>query len=88
MISFDFSPQNIYAIRKIIGNKVSKINPSYFGSLCGTTGLFIFLIKDALEYAGITSEKKTQPTLIYNTLKYSIEKDKDYIEYLKAVQSR
>ncbi len=83
---FVFTPENIYKIKKFIGNRGSKITPNYFGNLCGTTGLFIFLIKDALEYSGITSEKKTQLALIYSNLNHSKNLNKSYLEKMKKVQ--
>jgi hypothetical protein len=32
---------------------VNKINPNNFSKICGTTGLFVFFIKDAIEYIGL-----------------------------------
>jgi len=37
-----------------------------------------------MEYAGITSEKKTQPAIIYKTLLYLIEYQKGFIERMNA----
>jgi hypothetical protein len=48
-----------------------KISPAYFSKVCGTTGLVIFLIKDALEYAGILiQEKKNIPARLYKNYTY------------------
>jgi hypothetical protein len=32
---------------------VNKINPNNFSKICGTTGLFVFFIKDAIDYIGL-----------------------------------
>ena len=54
---------NIYNIFKLIENNVDKINPSYISKICGTTGLFVFFIKDILDFLGMTNDKNN----IYNS---------------------
>lgn len=87
-MKFDFSSKNLYHIKKFIGNRVNKISPSYFGNLCGTTGLFIFLIKDALEFAGVTNEKKTQSAILYQSLTYLLDLTNGYVEKLKTLKNK
>lgn len=54
--------------------EINKINPTYFSKLCSTTSLFIFLLKDALEYSGIIIvEKKSQLPKIYNNYNYFLD---------------
>ncbi len=78
MKQFDFSDRNIYTISRIVANKEKHITPNYYSKTCATTGLFIFILKDALEYIGILSDKKTHPSLLYRLykifLKNSLEK--------------
>lgn len=35
------------------------MNPNYFAKICPTTGLFIFFVKEPLEYFGLVIEKRT-----------------------------
>ena len=49
--------KNIYEIYTLIENNLNKIIPSYFSKICGTTGLFVFFIKDVLDFLGITNDK-------------------------------
>lgn len=51
---------------------IQKITPAYFSKICGTTGLFVFFIKDILDYFGISNDKKTKPKA-YWTYKDLIE---------------
>ena len=52
-------------------NKVDEIKPTNYSKICGTTGLVIFLIKDALEYCGIMqNDKKNSPSLLMKNLEY------------------
>lgn len=51
---------NIYKIYKIINKDINKLIPSYFSKICGTTGLFIFFIKDILDFLGFSNDKKIQ----------------------------
>jgi len=86
--NIDFSNENIYKISKMIGNNVSKINPNYFSKLCGTTGLFIFFIKDALEYAGIIVDKKTSVNRLFRNYNYSNDVLQVKLDKLKKIQEK
>ncbi len=82
--NFDFSDENIYIISKIVGNNTSKMSPSYFSKICATTGFLTFLIKDALEYAGVIIEKKTDPSRVYKNMIYQQGKEKELLEKFKS----
>ena len=49
---------NIYRIYKLTENKIDKIYPAYFSKICGTTGLFVFYIKDILDFLGFSNDKQ------------------------------
>ena len=53
----DLSDENLYYIIKILDGHIDKIHPGYFSKICGTTGLFAFLIKDVLDYFGLSNDK-------------------------------
>jgi hypothetical protein len=86
--NIDFSDENIFKITKIVGKNSSKITPNYFSKICGTSGLFIFLIKDALEYAGILIEKKTPPSRILKNHLYNFQVMQAKMERLKKIQTK
>ena len=66
-----FEHKKIVSINKLLLGIKKNINAGYFSKICGTTGLLIFIIKDALEYCGaIINEKKTQPARILDNLLY------------------
>ena len=66
---FSFDEENIIKIRHLINKYKNKISPSYYSKICGTTGLIVFILKDALEYCGIIiNEKKTPIKRIYENL--------------------
>ena len=85
MKNFDFSEENIYIISKLCENKEKKISPSFFSKICGTTGLVIFLIRDALEYTGIIIDKKTLPSRLQKLYKYGLEKKQYLLEKFKSL---
>lgn len=69
--NFDFSYKNIYEIKKLINGQENKIKPSFYSKICGTTGLFVFLIKDILEYIGILQNyDRNVPSIMLGYLKY------------------
>lgn len=86
---FDFSPKNIYKIKRLINGKEDKLKPLIYENICKTTGLIIFIIKDSLEYCGvILNNKKANPKILINYLEYlkgNINKAKDYIDKLKYI---
>ena len=89
--SVTFDKTKIVLMNKFLIGMKKKINPNYFPKICGTTGLLIFLIKDALEYCGvIINDKKTQPARILDNLLYyknSTENLAQIIEYLSGVKT-
>ena len=86
-----FTKKKIVLMNKFLVGMKKKINPNYFPKICGTTGLLIFLIKDALEYCGvIINDKKTQPARILDNLLYyknTTENLAQIIEYLSGVKT-
>ena len=64
------------SLNNLCEGKTNKLTPIYYSKLCPTTGLFVFLVKEALEYIGVLQDKKTQPGRIYKNLKYLIENAK------------
>ena len=89
--SVTFDKTKIVLMNKFLIGMKKKINPNYFPKICGTTGLLIFLIKDALEYCGvIINDKKTQPARILDNLLYyknTTENLAQIIEYLSGVKT-
>ena len=83
---FCFDCENCYKLKEMIENVKSKIVPSYFSKICGTTGLIVFVVKDALEYSGaIVNEKKTQQRKIYENILYEKEQYINKIKYYKEL---
>ena len=82
--NLDFDAKNIYEAKKLKIANEERIKPAYFSSICGTTGLITYLIKDILEYCGvIISTKKNVPSLCLKYLEYIEEtqnKLKNYID--------
>ncbi len=81
--NFDFSKLTLYRIHKIVEKHVHKIAPAYFSKICATTGLLIFLIKDALEHGGIIwVDKKTPPGRVYESLIFTAEFEREKVQRL------
>ena len=65
-----------------------KLKPKYWGKIFGTTGFFVFMIKDAIEYSGIIEDKKTPPSRIksnYLYLKSLLEKLDNYVKFFEGM---
>jgi len=71
---FDFSSENVYKLNKMANGNIHKITPTYYSKICPATGLIMFLLKDAIEYSGVSIvEKKTPIQRIYNNFNYNME---------------
>ena len=85
--NFEFTPKNIFEVKKLVHGKEDQLKPASFSKICPTTGFVVFLIKDTLEYCGIIlSLKKNIPSLCLKYLEYIKEmhdKLKSYSEKIR-----
>ena len=89
--SFDFSKNSIYLINKLLVGIKPNFTTAHFSKINGPTGLVMFIIRDALEYAGIIVAKKTPKSRIYNNLvfyKNLIENLTNFIDYLANIDKK
>ena len=87
--SFDFSHKNIYTLNKLLVGIKPKLNPGSFSKISGTTGLLIFIVRDALEFAGVLITNKTPKSRIYDNLMYYknlIEPLTNFIDFLSKIK--
>ena len=86
-----FEENILYKINKLYGPFDSSFGSAKFNSICPTTGLVSFLIKDIFEYTGIIVDKKrTPPGMIMKNLEYQkgvLQKIDDYISKLNIISS-
>ena len=86
--NLNFSNENVFRMSRIVVNSLHKITPTYFSKMCGTTGLFLFLLKDAFEYCGILNDaKKTPQYNAYKLEKFITELYQKGIDKMKKVQA-
>ena len=62
--------ENLYKIYKLTENDITKFCSGYFSKLCGTTGLFIFYIKDILDFLGFSNVTNFQNNLFCEIISY------------------
>ena len=85
--NLDLSDENIYKVIHIVDKKVNIICPGYFSKTCGTTSLFIFFIKDILDFLGITNNRKICDNSLWtcksmvNVIDKKIEKINTYCKH-------
>ena len=86
-----FEENILYKINKLYGPFDSSFGSAKFNSICPTTGLVSFLLKDIFEYTGIIVDKKrTPPGMIMKNLEYQkgvLQKIDDYISKLNIISS-
>ena len=80
----DINGNNLYQIYNLVKGNMNKIFPNYFSNICGTTGLFVFIIKDILEFLGISSKIKNKENAFW-TYSDIIDSINEKINYLKNI---
>ena len=80
----DISKNNLYQIYNLVKGNWDKIIPNYFSSICGTTGLFVFIIKDILEFLGISKKIKKRENAYWTYLDI-LDTINDKINYLQNI---
>lgn len=73
LTTIDLSNENLLKLNILCNNHLTKLTPIYYAKQCSTTGLFIFIVKEALEYGGILQDKKTSALRMKNNLVNWIE---------------
>ena len=67
-----FDKSIVNGLYNILGNNINKINPHYYQKLDKVTAIFVFIIKDILEFIGISKDKNFDPSkkifLLYSRL--------------------
>ena len=85
---FKFDNKIILKVKSLSKDLNEKLKPKYWSNICGTTGFFVFMIKDAVEYSGVLEDKKTQPSRIkenYLYVKSLFEKLDKYVNFLEGL---
>ena len=82
----EINGNNLYQIYNLAKGNFNKIFPNYFSNTCGTTGLFVFVIKDILEFLGISSKIKSKENAFW-TYTDIINAINDKINYLKKFKT-
>ena len=86
---FDFSHKSIYLLNRLLVGIKPNINPAFFSKLSGTTGMLIFIVKEALEFCGVLVSKKTPKSRIYDNLIYyksMIDHLTNFIDFLSKIK--
>lgn len=68
--SADISLYNLSLLFYILGHDEEIINPSSYNTICGTTGLLVFILKDIFEYLGLIQSANCNVNNAYKLLKY------------------
>lgn len=79
---------NLYKIYQLAKNDLEKIYPNYFSNICGNTGLITFIIKDILDFVGISNDVKVLANTFwaYNEIIESLNNKINYFKNSKLSQ--
>ena len=87
--TFNFNHKNIYLMNLLLVGIKPKMIPVTFSKISGTTGLLFFIIKEALEFAGVLITSKTPKNRIYDNLIYYkniINSLTNFIDFLSNIK--
>lgn len=83
----DLQGNNLYKLYWLTNNNLNKITPAYYSKICGNTGLFMFFIKDILDFVGFSSHKQNRKN-IYWTFSYIIDSLNKNIEKIESFKKQ
>ena len=78
----NINKRNLYKIYNLVKNNFDKIIPNYYSDKCGTTGLFVFIVNEILEYLGISQNLKKKENAFWSYTEI-IDSIDEKINYLK-----
>jgi hypothetical protein len=86
---FDFTAENLYKIKKLVSGNEEKMKNKYYSERDGGTGLFVFLIKDALEYCGLIENKnKSCPKIMLNYYEHVQNLNNKILNYINELKNK
>ena len=53
----DFSEENVDKVERLLGEKWDRVNPNLYSTFCQLSSLVMFVVKEALVYAGLVPDK-------------------------------
>ena len=88
IIKISNSSKNLDKLTKLASPFVNILTPAHYTSECPTAGVFCFVIKDALEYAGIIPSKKPIISRLYHNANYNLDKAKANLEKIEKLKEK
>ena len=83
--------ENLYKVFHLIEKDIHKFCSGYFSKLCGTTSIFIFYIKDILDFLGFSNDTKFQNNSYYcfseilNYIDFKIKSLNDFLQKYSCI---
>ena len=77
----DINRNNLYQIYNLVKGNLEIMVPNHYTEMCGTTGLFVFIVKEILEFLGISKKikKKENAYWTYTDIIDSIDYKINYL---------
>ena len=81
----------LYKVFHLIEKDIHKFCSGYFSKLCGTTSIFIFYIKDILDFLGFSNDTKFQNNSYYcfseilNYIDFKIKSLNDFLQKYSCI---
>lgn len=82
------SNELIYKIYSMSYMHLQKLKPNYYQNICKTTGIIVFIIKDILDYLGISKDRNVSSSKIYKLLNARIEMQNRFLTKLNSITSK
>ena len=87
-VNLESNNELIYKIYSISYSHLQKLKPNYYQNICKTTGIIVFIIKDILDYLGISKDRNVSSSKIYKLLNARIEMQNRFLTKLNSITSK
>ena len=69
-------------------SNIQKIKPNYYQNTCKTTGIIVFIIKDIIDYFGLSKDRNVSSGKIYKLLNARLDIQNRLLTKLNSINGK
>ena len=87
-INFDTNNELLYKLYTLSNSNIHKIKPNYYQNICKTTGIIVFIIKDIIDYLGLSKDRNVSSGKIYRVLNARLDIQNRFLMKLNSLNGK
>ena len=87
-INLDTNTELLYKLYTLSNSNIHKIKPNYYQNICKTTGIIVFIIKDIIDYLGLSKDRNVSSGKIYRVLNARLDIQNRFLMKLNSLNGK